>query len=68
GWPPEHRGEGLGTALVSLLADRARTRGGRYAYLQVLADNVAARRLYERLGWQVHHGYTYLTLGGPPHG
>ena len=65
---PEHRGEGLGTALVSLLADRARTRGGRYAYLQVLADNVAARRLYERLGWQVHHGYTYLTLGGPPHG
>ena len=56
------RGRGLGAGLMGVLAERARYRGARFGYLQVVDDNVAARRLYDRLGWQVHHRSTYLTL------
>lgn len=65
---PAHRGRGLGTAVLGALRARAVSRGARFGYLQVMADNPGARRLYERLGWQVHHGYTYLTRDPAPGG
>jgi GNAT superfamily N-acetyltransferase len=46
---PEHRGEGLGTELLTALIAEARERGVAVR-LQVLA-NSAARRRYERMGF-----------------
>lgn len=52
---PEHRGQGLGTGLLHALQDEARA-AGRAVRLSVGADNGAARRLYERLGFAVSSG------------
>lgn len=48
---PDHRGRGVGRALLAALADWARGRGVRR--LQLLADgnNGPALAFYERLGW-----------------
>ena len=53
---PEHRGRGLAhavtTGVVDRLADRVSTIG-----LNVAVDNVAARRVYEALGFEPFHLY-----------
>lgn len=50
---PAFRGRGLGTALMHhVLAEGARL-GAPRATLEVRASNVAARRLYERLGFRL---------------
>lgn len=49
---PEFQNRGLGTAVVRIVLDDARARG-MPVRLQVLKTNPAARRLYERLGFQV---------------
>ncbi|GAA2056332.1 N-acetylglutamate synthase, CG3035 family [Williamsia deligens] len=59
---PDHRGHGVGTAVVTALMQDARKTGCERAYLQVEQDNAAAIRLYRRLGFVRHHGYGYLTL------
>ncbi|MDT5107254.1 MAG: N-acetylglutamate synthase, partial [Mycobacterium sp.] len=33
------------------------------AYVQVLAENTAATRLYESMGFGVHHRSRYVSLG-----
>jgi len=52
---PEHRGTGLGAALLAQLIDEALRRECRHVMLEVAADNEAALRLYER------HGFTRLA-------
>jgi GNAT superfamily N-acetyltransferase len=52
------RRRGLATAVVGALARWAGQEGASRAYLQVLADNVAAISLYDRLGFTTHHRYT----------
>lgn len=47
----EFRERGVGAALVKAGARRAAPKGARCAVLEVRAGNVAARRLYERLGF-----------------
>jgi ribosomal protein S18 acetylase RimI-like enzyme len=47
-----HRGQGIGSALLSELINRARSHGIRAISLSV-ADGNGARRLYERAGFQV---------------
>jgi GNAT superfamily N-acetyltransferase len=47
-----HRGQGIGSALLAELIDRARTLGIRGISLSV-ADRNGARRLYERAGFEV---------------
>ena len=49
---PDHRGRGVGSALLAALADWARGRGVRR--LQLLADgsNGPALAFYDRLGWR----------------
>ncbi|MFI0900178.1 GNAT family N-acetyltransferase [Streptomyces sp. NPDC020983] len=56
---PERRRQGLATAVMGALARRAAEEGATAAYLQVEADNDAARRLYDGLGFTDHHGYHY---------
>jgi ribosomal protein S18 acetylase RimI-like enzyme len=56
------RRRGAGRAVLRALAERARAGGARRMYLQVMADNVAARALYEGEGFQPEYGYHYRTL------
>ncbi|MET0626375.1 MAG: GNAT family N-acetyltransferase [Pyrinomonadaceae bacterium] len=50
---PELRGRGRGRELMSAFVARAREAGLRRLSLEVMAPNVAARRLYERAGMSV---------------
>ncbi len=49
---PEHRGGAIGRRLVEAVLDDGRQTGARVVYLEVRAGNVAARRLYRRLGFR----------------
>ena len=50
---PCFEGRGAGWALMEALAAEARARGGLKMTLRVLAPNVRAQRLYERLGFEL---------------
>lgn len=52
GVEPPHRGLGLGSLLVSRAANGFREVGLTHMHLEVTTDNVAAIRLYERLGFR----------------
>jgi ribosomal protein S18 acetylase RimI-like enzyme len=76
GVAPEAQGKGAGRALVEAAAALARAAGKRRVTLGTLPEMVAARRLYERLGFQggepsehspghVHLSYE-LPLDPPP--
>ncbi|MFI0405249.1 ribosomal protein S18-alanine N-acetyltransferase [Actinomadura sp. 3N508] len=47
----DQRGSGVGAALLTELLDEAARRGSEAVFLEVRADNAAARRLYERFGF-----------------
>jgi len=47
----EHRGRGVGTAVMVLAEDEARATGATELGLNVFGHNSGARRLYERLGY-----------------
>ncbi len=49
----EHRGKGVGSALMVAIEDRARASGSARLALDVVARNERARRLYERRGMTV---------------
>jgi ribosomal protein S18 acetylase RimI-like enzyme len=49
---PEHRGRGVGRALLAGVEQRARARGCCKLTLEVLDTNETARRLYARFGFQ----------------
>ena len=48
---PEHRGQGLGTVLLTQALAGFKAAGLRRAYLEVTAQNELAVRLYERIGF-----------------
>jgi ribosomal-protein-alanine N-acetyltransferase len=57
---PERRGGGIGRVLVEAVITEARSTLARTMFLEVRAGNVAARRLYRRLGFRdlgVRRGY-----------
>jgi N-acetylglutamate synthase len=56
---PDYRGSGYGTALVESLLHWGKVNGAREAYLQVMVDNLPARRLYERFGFREVYRYWY---------
>lgn len=47
------RGSGIGTRLISEAEEIIRTRGCRWSMLSVAKENRNARRLYERLGYEI---------------
>lgn len=53
------RGNGYARLLTSGLLQRAKEHGAKAAYLQVVADNLPARSLYESLGFQACYRYWY---------
>ncbi|MFI2370988.1 GNAT family N-acetyltransferase [Streptomyces sp. NPDC018833] len=57
---PENRRQGLATAAMAALARRALEEGASAAWLQVEADNEAARALYGAMGFTVHHHYHHF--------
>jgi GNAT superfamily N-acetyltransferase len=59
---PAVRGRGLSRRLCALLLAQAREQGARIAYLQVDADNHAARAVYHRLGFADAFAYHYRAL------
>lgn len=59
---PALRGQGLSRRLCAWLLGQAREQGARTAYLQVDADNHAARALYRRLGFADGYAYHYRAL------
>ena len=58
------RGRGFGRAVVGALLEEARRRGAQAAYLQVTAENVAARALYRRFGFVEAYDYWYRARDG----
>jgi ribosomal protein S18 acetylase RimI-like enzyme len=51
---PQHRREGIGTALLAQAENWARLRGDRQITLQVFQTNQPALNLYQNLGYQTH--------------
>lgn len=56
---PALRGRGYGGGLVQGLLGWAQNQGATVAYLQVLADNDPAKRLYDKLGFEELYRYWY---------
>ena len=61
---PEHRRQGLATALLDGLRRWALDRGAHWVYLQVTEDNAPARELYRRAGLIEQHRYWYRRRPG----
>lgn len=57
--PQQYRRRGLARALMVAGAAEALSRNCPCLYLQVSADNTPAVRLYESLGYRLHHEYFY---------
>lgn len=57
------RRRGLARELCTALSGWAVDHGATRAYVQVLTDNTAARRLYESMGFGEHHRCRYVSLG-----
>src|SRR5205814_6628291 len=49
---PASRGKGIGEKLMRAMIDELDRRGVRRVYLEVAASNLAAQRLYERIGFK----------------
>jgi GNAT superfamily N-acetyltransferase len=58
---PERRGQGLGTVVSVAALQWAVAQRARRAYLQVVVGNSAARTVYDRLGFRLHHSYVYRS-------
>ncbi len=49
---PEHRGQGIGRALVEAALEHIQINGGKWAGLEVSSDNTIASQLYEKFGFR----------------
>jgi ribosomal protein S18 acetylase RimI-like enzyme len=58
---PSARRQGYAHRIVQSLLHWGRQQGAMRAYLQVVADNIAARSLYRSMGFKTLYGYTYFV-------
>jgi len=56
---PQYRNKGFGKLLVENILKWGKSKGAETAYLQVLADNAPAIRLYEKVGFKEAYRYWY---------
>ena len=61
---PDYRGQGYGTQLMGGLVAWAQGKGALTLYLQVVEQNLAARRFYEKLGFHLAYTYWYRIRHG----
>jgi predicted GNAT family acetyltransferase len=61
---PDFRGRGLAAGLTALVAQRIVDRGER-PFLHHAADNDAARRVYEAIGFEFRRQIVFEALGAP---
>ena len=54
-----HRNQGFGSALLRALLGWARREGARWAYVQVVEENLTARHVYNKLGFGEIYEYWY---------
>lgn len=59
---PAARRQGVARALLAAADDAAREARIPLQYLQVALENTPAVRLYDALGWRVHHEYHYARF------
>jgi ribosomal protein S18 acetylase RimI-like enzyme len=59
---PAYRGQGMATSVLRGLLRAAREKGGKYAFLQVAADNATAQGVYGRCGFLDVYAYGYRAL------
>ena len=57
-----YRKSGLATRLLEASVDFARREGGHRVELSTARGNFAARRLYERMGWQLDEVFVHYYL------
>lgn len=62
----EYRGRGLGRQIVQAILSWGKTRGAVHAYLQVVAGNEPAWRLYQKIGFRESYRYWYRRAISPP--
>lgn len=65
---PNVRRRGFATRIMDAASTWAVARGCQIMFLQVLGTNVAARRLYEKLGFDDAYSYRYLQAADGRHG
>jgi len=65
---PGERGRGLGVAVMNAVIARARARGARELWLEVLEQNAPAARIYERLGFVRTRGLGVWSIECPAGG
>lgn len=63
---PAYRGRGISRALMETALNYVAEMGGAWAVLQVRADNLVARGLYERMGFEEMGGSTEMVIDRPP--
>jgi ribosomal protein S18 acetylase RimI-like enzyme len=63
---PMFRRRGLGLQLIHKLACWSLEQGAKHLYLQVLASNDTAQRLYSKLGFEKAYGYHYRSAPHQP--
>lgn len=56
---PEHRGGGHASYLLRSLLSEAKSKGSNTAYLQVSQDNLAALKVYRKIGFEMAYDYSY---------
>jgi len=59
---PDFRGKGLGKTIVAAALESSFEQGANKAVLQVEASNVTAIGVYESLGFDFHHTYSFMEL------
>jgi ribosomal protein S18 acetylase RimI-like enzyme len=59
---PDFRGQGLAKAIVAAALEASFEQGATKAVLQVEASNAIAIGVYESLGFNFHHEYSFLEL------